>query len=95
MTMPQQQTDTAFLQVMVDAESKEMKETDLLLAFAWVLPSGRRHFDLFPFVFHVDAVASTNNKKRPLLTVCGRDNTGKMFTVLRAFLPNECAWMYR
>ena len=27
MTMPQQQTDTAFLQVMVDAESKEMKET--------------------------------------------------------------------
>jgi hypothetical protein len=44
MTMPQQQTDTAFLQVMVDAESKEMKETSwrvpLPFKLKWAYASG-------------------------------------------------------
>jgi hypothetical protein len=68
---------------------------DVFLAVAWVLPAEKRLFQLFPFVLHLDSVEDTNNEKRPLFTVTGRDSMGNMFTVLRAFLPNQCAWVFR
>lgn len=37
----------------------------------------------------------TNKEGRPLLLVGGQDGNGKMFTVLRAFLPNQRAWVFR
>jgi hypothetical protein len=55
---------------------------DVFLAVAWVLPAEKRLFQLFPFVLHLDSVEDTNNEKRPLFTVTGRDSMGNMFTVL-------------
>ena len=46
-------------------------------------------------VICVDTVSNTNKDKRPLLTISGRDSYGKMFMILRDFLPNERAWVFR
>lgn len=55
----------------------------LLIAYAWVLPVAEGcKFSAFPHVLHVDATAGTNKETRPLVTVCGRDSKGEMFTVL-------------
>ena len=42
-------------------------------------------FHHFSEVICVDTVSHTNNDKRPLLTISGRDSYQKMFIVLRAF----------
>jgi hypothetical protein len=68
---------------------------DLLLAFAWVLPEEHRQFSLYPFVAHIDGTNSTNKESRPLVTVTGRDVLGNQFTALRAFLPNNQAWVFK
>jgi hypothetical protein len=69
---------------------------DVFLGVAWVLPTEKCLFNLFPFVVHMDGVVEdTNNEKRTLFTATGRDANGNMFTILRAFLPNQCAWVFR
>ena len=71
------------------------EQQKLMMGFAWVLPCERRLFEMFPEVLTVDCTSDTNNESRPLLTMNGKDSNGKMFTVLRAFLPNEQAWVFR
>ena len=68
------------------------KEKALFIGFAWVLPMEQNIFHHFPEVICVDTVCHTNKDKRPLLTISGRDSYGKIFIILRAFLPNERAW---
>ena len=68
---------------------------DVMIAIVWVLPNEKTYFCLFPEVFFVDCVADTNSDKRPLLTLTGKDSKGKMFTILRMFLSNERAWIFR
>jgi hypothetical protein len=67
---------------------------DVFLGVAWVLPAEKRLFHLFPYVVHMDGVEDTNNEKRTLFTATGRDANGNMFTLLCAFLPNQCAWVF-
>ena len=62
------------------------------IAIAWVLPFERVTFEIFPYFFSVD---TTNNDSRPLLTLCDKKNKGKVFTVLRCFIPNEQTWMFK
>ena len=50
---------------------------------------------MFPEVIIVDTVFSTNNESRPLLTIGDKDSMGKMFIILRAFLPHEQSWGFR
>ena len=66
-----------------------------MIAFAWVTPSEKEKFNLFPEVITVDTVAGTNNENRPLLAMGGKDSNGKMFIFLRAYLPNEKGWIFR
>jgi hypothetical protein len=68
---------------------------DVFLGVAWVLPGEKHLLQLFPYVIHIDCVEDTNNEKRSLFTATGRDSSGTMFTILRAFLPNQCAWVFR
>jgi hypothetical protein len=68
---------------------------DLLFAFAWMLPEEHRQFYLYPFVVHIDGTNSTNKESRPLVTETGRDALGNQFTALRAFLPNNQAWVFK
>ena len=36
----------------------------------------------------------TNKEGRPLILVSSKDGNGKMFTIMRVFLPNQQAWAY-
>jgi hypothetical protein len=67
----------------------------LMIGCAWIHPKEKRLFQLFPEVVHVDSTADTNKEGRPLLTMTGRDSSGKHFTILRVFLPNERAFVFR
>ena len=70
-------------------------DQNLLVALAWVVPSERCLFRLFPENLFVDSVEDANNEGRSLLTMSGCDSNGKMFTFLRAFLPNQRTWSFR
>ena len=67
----------------------------LMLSIAWVVPQERRLFNLYPEVLFIDITSDTNKEKRPLFTITGRSAMGTMFTILRAFLPNQKTWMFR
>jgi len=70
-------------------------DQEVLLAVAWVLPIERHQFHLFPCIVHIDSTMCTNKEGRPLLTMSGRDSSGNQFIFFRAFLPNECAWVFK
>ena len=67
----------------------------LMIAIAWVLPKEKRLFNLYPEVLFIDITSDTNKEKRPLLTVTAKTALGSMFTIMRAFLPNEKTWIFR
>ena len=67
----------------------------LMIAVAWILPQEKRLFYLYPEVMFIDITSDTNKEKRPLFTITGRTATGTMFTMLRAFLPNQKTWTFR
>ena len=70
-------------------------DQNLLVAIAWCLPSEKRLFTLFPETIFVDVCEDTNNEGRPLFTMTGCDSDNKMYTFLRAFLPNQRTWGFR
>jgi hypothetical protein len=53
------------------------------------------NFDFLIVCLHIDAAADSNKEGWPLVTVSSKDSFGKMFIVLRAFLPNEQSWSYK
>ena len=71
------------------------KEQSLMISICWVTQFEKRQFHLFPRTLFVDCTSDTNKEKRPLFTISARDSNGKMFTVLRAFFPNEKTWAFR
>jgi hypothetical protein len=72
------------------ADSQEMME-----GIAYAMPYKVKQFKLFNVCLHIDATADSNKEGRPLVTVSSKDSYGKMFIVLRAFLPNEQSWSYK
>ena len=70
-------------------------EQDMVVGIAFTTPFEAKQFTLFPYVIHVDATADTNKNTFPLVTIAGKDSFGKMFIILRAFLPSEKSWAYR
>ena len=50
-------------------------------------------FHHFPEVICIDTINQKNKDKCQLLIVSGKDTHGKMLIILRAFLPNEGAWV--
>ena len=69
-------------------------DQNLFMAIAWVTPQEKKYFPMFPEVIFIECVEDTNDEKRPLLTITGRDDHGEMFNILRAFLPNLRAWSF-
>jgi len=66
----------------------------ILLAICWIHDSERRLAELFPEVFYMDVTHSTNNEKRGLFLVAGKDSMGRGYTASRIFLPNERKWVF-
>jgi hypothetical protein len=70
-------------------------EQAVMLSFMWSAPHCRRLFQAFPEVLYIDGTHATNRERMPLLTVGIRDHEFKMNVVVRAFIPNERAWLFR
>jgi MULE transposase domain len=70
-------------------------EQDVLLAIVWVLPNSKQLFRAYPEVVFIDGTHKTNYENRPLVTMGVKDSKGKMQIILRAFVPNERAWLFR
>ena len=66
-----------------------------MVGIACVIPSEKKLFYLYPEVIFIDTTMDTNNEKRPLLHIAGRDPYGDTFTILRAYLPNKRTWIFR
>jgi hypothetical protein len=67
----------------------------VMLSFMWSVPHCRRLFQAFPEVLYIDGTHATNRERMPLLTVGVRDHEFKVNIVVRAFIPNERAWLFR
>ena len=74
---------------------KIANDQTVMLSIMWCMPHHLRMFRAFPEVLYVDGTHSTNKDKMPLLTVGVRDEAFKMHIVIRAFIPNERAWLFR
>jgi hypothetical protein len=72
------------------ADSQEM-----MVGITYAMPYEVRQFHLCNVCLHIDATADSNKEGCPLVTVSSKDSYGKMFIVLRAFLPNEQSWSYK
>ena len=70
-------------------------DQEMMVGVAFALPYEINRFKAFHIVMHIDATSSTNNENQPLLTITSKDNNGKMFNVIRAFLPSEQAWAFK
>ena len=66
-----------------------------MISFAWVNPTERERFNLFPEVLTVDTVEGTTKKNCLLLTMGEKDSNGKMSIFLRTYLPYERGWIFR
>jgi MULE transposase domain len=74
---------------------KAKNDQDVLLAIVWVLPRNRELFRAYPEVLFIDGTHKTNYENRPLITMGIKDSHGNVQVVLRAFVPNERAWLFR
>ena len=92
---PNEQVDAKNYALDNRCNCKLRSDQNLLIALAWVVPEERRMFELFPETLFVDSTEDTNNEGRPLFTMGGCTSEGKMFTFLRAFLPNQRSWAFR
>ncbi|KAG7345185.1 MULE transposase domain containing protein [Nitzschia inconspicua] len=59
------------------------------------MPVGRRCLQAFPELLFSDATHKTNQENRPLITFGVKDAEGRVQVVIRAWAPNERAWMFR
>ena len=82
----------------VDGHRQELEiecSKEMMVGVAYGMPFELDQFGLFHVALHIDATADTNIEGRPLVTVTSKDSYGKMFFVLRAFLPSEQSWAYK
>ena len=50
---------------------------------------------MYPNVIFLDITNDKNIEGRPFFSINSKDIYGKMYTVLRAYLPNEKAWRFQ
>ena len=67
---------------------------EMMIGVAFTAPFELLNFFLFHAVVHVDVTEDTNKEGRPLATVTLKDSCGKIFTVMRAFLPCQQEWIF-
>jgi hypothetical protein len=73
-----------------------IKDTqEMMVGIAYGMPFELEQFGLFHVSLHIDATSDSNKEGRPLVTVTSKDSYGRMFFVLRCFLPSEQSWAYR
>jgi hypothetical protein len=71
------------------------EKQDMFLAVVWMTKGERELFRKYPFVLKMDTTFGTNDRSLPLMTVTGKTANGNVFTIVRAYIPNEQAWVFR
>lgn len=66
----------------------------ILLGVAWTTDEMQRLYSLFPEFMCSDVTHKSNQEKRPLLLVCGKDSSNRSFAHTSAFLPSEAKWSF-
>ena len=90
--------DNEMLRIVGDDHRRSLKIDDskeMMVGIAYGMPFELEQFGLFHVSMHIDATADSNKEGRPLVTVTSKDSYGRMFFVLRAFLPSEQSWAYK
>ena len=54
-------------------------DQNLLISIEREIPFDREYFSLFPELIFIDSTSQTNNERRPLLLIYGKDSRGKCF----------------
>ena len=67
---------------------------EILLACTWMTEEELRKLTMFPEVLYTDGTNQTNNEKRKLLVLAGKDRFNQEFTGMRVFLPSEQYWVF-
>ena len=67
----------------------------IMVALAWVMDTDRKFFELYPEILMIDVTENTNNEKRPMLLVVGKDADGTTFVVMRVYLPHQRRWIFK
>ena len=60
----------------------------LFMGVSWMITGEYKRFRKFPKTIHIDGTASTNKENYVLMAVATKDQSGKMITILQAFLTN-------
>jgi hypothetical protein len=66
----------------------------ILLSAAWVDEEAWREFMCYPEVLFIEFTHGTNNESHLLLNLVGKNSNGKVFPLVRIFMPNETASFY-
>ena len=59
-----------------------------------MIDSELRQLQMFPEVWYADVTNHTNNEKRQLLVLAGKNGLNQGFTGMRVFLPSEQFWVF-
>jgi hypothetical protein len=70
-------------------------DKDLFLAVVWMTAAERSIFRKFPYVVKIDVTFKTNSRGIPFLSVTGKTSDNEIYTILRCYVPNEQAWIFR
>jgi hypothetical protein len=61
----------------------------LLLAVAWATADGISNFAKYPETLGADTTFGTNEERRPLIQLVGKDSLGRTYTACQGFLPHH------
>jgi hypothetical protein len=73
---------------------KVARRKKLLLIFMWVTDDELCLFMMHPEFVSWEVTSQTNQEKRDLMAGSGKDGNGKLFSVVRAFIPSQKQWVF-
>ena len=75
----------------VEAVTKALSigDGEVLLAIMWATPDGRLSHRRYPHILGMDVTYGTNNERRPLFRVIGKNARNKNFPIADAFIPSQ------
>jgi hypothetical protein len=79
---------------LIRLEHKIGSKGRLLLAVAWATADGVSNFAKFPETLGADTTFGTNEERRPLIQLVGKDSLGRTFTACQGFLPHEKRFIF-
>lgn len=75
-------------------EALKLGDNEILLAVAWVTAEGKIYHIKYPRVLGFDVKFGTNNEKRPLCRVVGRNTNNKNLPIMNCFLPSQQRYVF-